>query len=236
MSVNPKSLAERRDDWVKVVKVWDRIVAFVTDPANKAEAVKIMGGRAGVPPEEYAKFMPGHALPDARRRRWRASTRRTGLDSLYGSRQGRRRVQRREQGLRQAAAGRRIPRRLAVARSAGRRPSRRSVRMAAVTGATGCGSSASCRRGGGSRWARWRSCCRSGSGALVSYVPFIWHPMVRVTDPGDVDWMTRDQLVEGDAFRTRECTRSPRAAGASRAGAAPTRCSCPRRTRCCARW
>ena len=32
---------------------------FVTDPANKAEAVKIMAGRAGVPPEEYAKFLPG---------------------------------------------------------------------------------------------------------------------------------------------------------------------------------
>src|SRR5437763_697259 len=59
VSVSPKSLSTRRDDWIKVVKVWNRTVAFVTDPANKAEAVKIMAGRAGVPPEEYAKFLPG---------------------------------------------------------------------------------------------------------------------------------------------------------------------------------
>jgi NitT/TauT family transport system permease protein len=35
---------------------------------------------------------------------------------------------------------------------------------------------------------------------VVSYVPFIWHPMVRVTDPGDVAWMTPNQLVERAAF------------------------------------
>ncbi|MES1207695.1 MAG: ABC transporter substrate-binding protein, partial [Pseudomonadota bacterium] len=57
--VSPKSLAQRRADWVKVVKVWNRIEAFVTDPAHKDEAVKMMAGRAGVPPEEYAKFLPG---------------------------------------------------------------------------------------------------------------------------------------------------------------------------------
>jgi len=57
--VSPKSLAQRRADWVKVVKVWNRIEAFVTDPAHKDEAVKIMAGRAGVSPDEYAKFLPG---------------------------------------------------------------------------------------------------------------------------------------------------------------------------------
>jgi NitT/TauT family transport system permease protein len=35
---------------------------------------------------------------------------------------------------------------------------------------------------------------------VVSYVPFIWHPMVRVTDPGDITWMSRDLLVERAAF------------------------------------
>ncbi|HKQ70486.1 MAG TPA: ABC transporter permease subunit [Polyangiaceae bacterium] len=34
----------------------------------------------------------------------------------------------------------------------------------------------------------------------ISYVPFVWHPMRRVTDPGDVDWLTVHQLVENDAF------------------------------------
>ena len=35
---------------------------------------------------------------------------------------------------------------------------------------------------------------------FVSYVPFIWHPMVRVSNPGDVDWFNNGLLVDGDAF------------------------------------
>ena len=34
----------------------------------------------------------------------------------------------------------------------------------------------------------------------VSYLPFIWHTMVRVRDPGDVTWFTPGQLVERAAF------------------------------------
>src|SRR5882672_8477387 len=61
--VNPKNLSERRADWVTFVKVWNRIAKFVMDPANKDEAVKIMAGRAGVPPEDYVKFLPGTHFP-----------------------------------------------------------------------------------------------------------------------------------------------------------------------------
>jgi NitT/TauT family transport system substrate-binding protein len=59
LSVSPQSLAERRDDWVKVVKVWDRILAYIADPATRADAIKIMAARVGVAPEEYAKFLDG---------------------------------------------------------------------------------------------------------------------------------------------------------------------------------
>jgi NitT/TauT family transport system permease protein len=34
----------------------------------------------------------------------------------------------------------------------------------------------------------------------ISYVPFIWHPMVRVADPGDSNWMTAGELVDRAAF------------------------------------
>jgi len=34
----------------------------------------------------------------------------------------------------------------------------------------------------------------------VSYVPFIWHPMVRVTDEGDSTWITKDSFVDRAAF------------------------------------
>jgi NitT/TauT family transport system substrate-binding protein len=82
--VSPKTLAARRDDWVKVVKVWNRIVKYVMDPANKDEAVKIMAARAGVPPEEYAKFLPGTRFLTPEEALARFEQKDT-LDSLYGS-------------------------------------------------------------------------------------------------------------------------------------------------------
>ena len=82
--VNPQSLKQRRADWVKVVKVWNRIVTFVRDPAHQAEAVKMMASRAGVPPEEYAKFMPGTRFlsPEEALKRFQPND---TLESLLGS-------------------------------------------------------------------------------------------------------------------------------------------------------
>jgi NitT/TauT family transport system substrate-binding protein len=82
--VSPKSLAQRRADWVKVVKVWNKIEAFVTDPAHKDEAVKIMAGRAGVPAPEYGKFLPGTRFLSPAEALARFEKKDT-LDSLYGS-------------------------------------------------------------------------------------------------------------------------------------------------------
>lgn len=36
--------------------------------------------------------------------------------------------------------------------------------------------------------------------ALVSYVPWLWHPLVRVTDPGDVSWFRPGLLVDRPVF------------------------------------
>jgi NitT/TauT family transport system permease protein len=36
--------------------------------------------------------------------------------------------------------------------------------------------------------------------AIVSYVPFIWHPMIRVSDAGDAAWFSAGELVDADAF------------------------------------
>jgi NitT/TauT family transport system substrate-binding protein len=82
--VNPQSLKQRRADWVKVIKVWNRIVTYVRDPAHQAEAVKMMAARAGVPPEEYAKFLPGTRFltPEEALKRFQPSD---TLDSLLGS-------------------------------------------------------------------------------------------------------------------------------------------------------
>ena len=39
-----------------------------------------------------------------------------------------------------------------------------------------------------------------GAWCATSYVPFIWHPMIRVADAGDASWFSAGELVDGDAF------------------------------------
>lgn len=36
--------------------------------------------------------------------------------------------------------------------------------------------------------------------AVVSYVPFIWHPLVKISEPGGVSYFTKDALVERAVF------------------------------------
>jgi NitT/TauT family transport system permease protein len=51
---------------------------------------------------------------------------------------------------------------------------------------------------------------------IVSYVPFVWHPMRRITDPGDVSWFSVNQLVETEAFATANDEALSRGARAAR--------------------
>ncbi len=59
LAVSPVSLATRKADWEKVVKVWYRTVAYIHDPKTHADAIKIMASRVGVSPEEYEGFYTG---------------------------------------------------------------------------------------------------------------------------------------------------------------------------------
>jgi len=84
LCVNPKSLAERRGDWDKVVKVWFQIADFIKDPKNIDEAAKIMGARVKLSGDEYKKLMAGTAFQDMAGN-LKAFTKGDGLDSVYGS-------------------------------------------------------------------------------------------------------------------------------------------------------
>ena len=59
ITVSPQSLVQRRADWVKLVSVWDKTLAYINDPATKADALKIMAARTGSTPEDYAGFIGG---------------------------------------------------------------------------------------------------------------------------------------------------------------------------------
>jgi len=84
LCVNPKSLAERRADWLKVVKVWFQIADFIKDPKNVDEAAKIMGQRVKLPGDEYKKFMSGTAFQDLAGN-VKAYAKADGLESVFGS-------------------------------------------------------------------------------------------------------------------------------------------------------
>ena len=62
LAVNPASAKQRKADWVKVVKVWDRVVKYINDPKTQPDAVKIMAARAGVSPETYLPLLKGTKL------------------------------------------------------------------------------------------------------------------------------------------------------------------------------
>jgi NitT/TauT family transport system substrate-binding protein len=84
LAVSPQSLAQRKDDWAKVVKVWYRIVAYLQDPATRADGVQLMAAKVGVGAAEYDKAMPGTYLLSLREAKQRFA-KGPGLDSLSGS-------------------------------------------------------------------------------------------------------------------------------------------------------
>jgi NitT/TauT family transport system substrate-binding protein len=84
LCVNPKSLAERRSDWVKVVKTWFRVADFIQDEKNLDEAAKIMAARVGLEAAAYKNLMSGTfflGLAGNRKHFKKAE----GFTSLYGS-------------------------------------------------------------------------------------------------------------------------------------------------------
>lgn len=84
LAVSPRSLAERRDDWIKVLEVWYRIVDYVTNEETQADAIRIMAARVDLSPEEYAPFLEGTRLLTLEEA-LAALEPTDGLDSLYGS-------------------------------------------------------------------------------------------------------------------------------------------------------
>jgi NitT/TauT family transport system substrate-binding protein len=83
--VTPASLAGSRADWVKFVKVWDKIVAYLADPKTKADGIRIMAARAGVDAKDYADFMSGTQLLTLKEGAAKLAAKTSGFDSVAGS-------------------------------------------------------------------------------------------------------------------------------------------------------
>lgn len=84
LSVDPLSLKTHEKEWREVVQIWDRVVAYIKDPATQADAIDIMARRVGIAPKTYKRFLDGThllSLSDSRP----IFERGPGLNSLYGS-------------------------------------------------------------------------------------------------------------------------------------------------------
>jgi len=84
LAVNPKSLAENKEDWAKVVSVWYQVADYMADSKNEADILKIMSARVGLTPAEYKPLLEGTFILDkkANKKHFKKDD---GLDSVFGS-------------------------------------------------------------------------------------------------------------------------------------------------------
>ncbi len=84
LTVNMTHLSAHKEEWKKIIQVWDKTVKFINDPATHDEAVKIMANKVGVDPKAYEQFIGGTHLLDLEANK-KTFTKGTGFDSIYGS-------------------------------------------------------------------------------------------------------------------------------------------------------
>jgi NitT/TauT family transport system substrate-binding protein len=84
LTVSPSSLASRKADWIKLIKVWGRVVHYIDDPKTQDDAIKIMAARVGLTPEAYRPLLKGTKLLDLAAGN-KVFKKGDGLTSLYGS-------------------------------------------------------------------------------------------------------------------------------------------------------
>ena len=84
VAASPTSASKRRAEWIKVLKVWDRVVKYINDPKTQPDAVKIMAARSGVSAAEYLPLLKGTFLLDLAAGQ-KTYAKGTGFSSLYGS-------------------------------------------------------------------------------------------------------------------------------------------------------
>lgn len=84
LAVNPVSAKMHRAQWLKVVKVWNRVVAYIEDPKTQPDAVRIMAARSGVSPQAYLPLLKGTRLLNLAEGS-KVYVKGDGFKSLYGS-------------------------------------------------------------------------------------------------------------------------------------------------------
>lgn len=59
LAVSQESMMKYKEEWAKVIAAWDDVVAYINDPKNEKEMVKILADRVGVSEKLYSRFLGG---------------------------------------------------------------------------------------------------------------------------------------------------------------------------------
>jgi NitT/TauT family transport system substrate-binding protein len=86
LTVNPASIGAHRADYIKLIRVWDHVVSYISDPKTQEDAVQIMAARVGLSAAKYQQLLIGtHLISIAEAKQ--IFVKGDGLASLYGSTQ-----------------------------------------------------------------------------------------------------------------------------------------------------
>lgn len=79
-----ESIKTRKEDWIKIIKVWVKITEYMADEDNLDDALAILSERVGVKPAEYEPLLKGTKILNTEEalKVWAKGD---GLDSIYGS-------------------------------------------------------------------------------------------------------------------------------------------------------
>lgn len=64
LTVNMTHLSAHKEEWKKIIQVWDKTVKYINDPATRPDALAIMAKRVGLEADQYAQFIEGTHLLD----------------------------------------------------------------------------------------------------------------------------------------------------------------------------
>ncbi|AWD71326.1 MULTISPECIES: ABC transporter substrate-binding protein [Acinetobacter] len=84
LTVNMTHLSAHKEEWKKIIQVWDKTVKYINDPATRPDALAIMAKRVGLEADQYAQFIEGTHLLDLAANK-KVFEKSNNFDSLYGS-------------------------------------------------------------------------------------------------------------------------------------------------------
>lgn len=84
LTVNMTHLSAHKEEWKKIIQVWDKTVKYINDPATRPDALAIMAKRVGLEADQYAQFIEGTHLLDLATNK-KVFEKSNNFDSLYGS-------------------------------------------------------------------------------------------------------------------------------------------------------